>query len=347
MSETKMEAPRLVLRTYRASDHDQVDHLFYSTYFTLVPEGVKCKLKSPSFWIIWVAFYAYLLAIVPVLLAGLPVPGWASIALKIFMTLAWAVVSFAGVFVVTDRFQVVDQVEQARQNDLSDPEIYYLNWVKEQVQVEDEDRTREEGKKHVSFDKDAKPATEIVRTQKPLEEQSPSHFWVLTMDNKYCGMVGLAHYKEVIYSRRPAQPATWKLMAAALFKRYHLTLPESLSNLQDKMPPVVFARPHADGVASLERLTVKPEYQHCGLSTFLVDRAMAWAHEKGLSRVEAKTNELESKAATILEKRHGFKLVKKERKGWFGQYEKTWSCNVEDWIATHEEAANTYRKSQQ
>lgn len=347
MSETKMDPPRLVLRSYRASDHDQVDHLFYSTYFTLVPEGVKCKLKSPVFWILWVAFYAYLLAIVPILLAGLPVPEWASIALKIFLTFSWAVVSFAGIFVVTDRFQVVDQVEQARQNDLSDPEIYYLNWVKEQVQVEDDSTKREEGKKHVSFDKDAKPATEIIRTQKPVEEQSPSHFWVLTMDNKYCGMIGLAHYNETIYSKRPAQPPTWKLMAAALFKRYHLNLPESLSNLQDKMPPAVFAYPHSEGVASLERLTVKPEYQHCGLATFLIDRAMSWADEKGLERVEAKTNELESKAADILKERHGFKLIKKERKGWFGQYEKTWSCQVKDWIATHEEAANTYRKTQE
>lgn len=346
MSDTKMDPPRLVLRTYRASDHDQVDHLFYSTYFTLVPEGVKCKFKSPVFWVVWVACYSYLLAIVPVLLSGLPVPSWASIVLKVFLTFAWAVVSFAGVFVVTDRFEVVDKVEQARQNDLSDPETYYLNWDKQEVQVED-DTKQEEGKKHVSFDKDAKPATEIVRTQKPVEEQSPSHFWVLAMDNKYCGIVGLAHYKETVYSRRPAQPPALKLMAAALFRRYNLTVPASLSNLQDKMAPVVFAKPHSATVATLERLTVRPEYQNCGLSTFLVDRAMAWADEKGIETVEAKTNELETKAAKVLRERHGFKLVKKERKGWFGQYEKTWSCNVKDWVSAHEEAANTYRKSKQ
>lgn len=344
--ETKIDTPRLVLRSYRASDHDQVDHLFYSTYFTLVPEGVKCKLKSPLFWVVWFACYSYLLAIVPVLLSGLPVPNWASTALKIFLTFAWAIVSFAGVFVVTDRFEVVDKVEQVRQNDLSDPEVYYLNWDKQEIEVMD-DTKQEQGKKRVTFDKDAKPATELVRTQKPLEEQAPSHFWVLTLDNKYCGMIGLAHYNQTIYSRRPAQPPALKLMGAALFRRYNLTVPEYFSNLQDKMLPVVFAEPHQPNVATLGRLTVRPEYQGCGLSTFLIDRAMAWADEKGLKRVEAKTNELETKAADILRLHHGFKLIKKEKKGWFGQYEKTWACNVKDWIATHEAAANTYKKSKQ
>ncbi|KAI9357409.1 hypothetical protein BD770DRAFT_388661 [Pilaira anomala] len=347
--EAKTDTPRLVLRTYRASDHDYVDHLFYSTYFTLVPEGVKCKLKSPLFWVIWIGFYSYLLAIVPVLLAGLSVPSWTSTVLKVFLTIAWTLVSFAGVFVVTDRFEVVDKVENVRQNDLSDPEVYYLNWTKEEVEVKedgDENSKLNEGKKRVTFDKDAKPATELVRSQKPLSEQAPSHFWVLTLDGKPCGMIGLAHYDQQILSRKPAQPPALKLMAAALFKRYGLTVPEAFSNLQDKMSPVVFAQPQQPNVATLQRLTVKSEYQGCGLATLLIDRAMSWANEKGLERVEAKTNELETKAANILRTKHGFKLIKKERKGWFGQYEKTWSCDVKEWLATHEAAANTYKKNQ-
>ncbi|CAO3643380.1 unnamed protein product [Mucor hiemalis] len=339
------DTPRLVLRTYRASDHDLIDHLFYSTYFTLVPEGVKTKLKSPLFWVFWIAFYSYLLAIVPVLLAGLNWPNWTYTALKVFLTFAWSVVSFAGLFVVTDRFEVVDAVEQVRQNDLSDPEVYYLNWTKEEVEVKDDrDVDSHSLKKRVTFDKDAKPATELVRNQKPVEEQSPSHFWVLCLDNRPCGMVGLAHYNEQILSNRPTQPPVFKLMAAALFRRYHLTVPEYLSNLYEKMPPAIFAEPHQPKVATLQRLVVKPEYQGCGLSTLLIDRAMSWAHEKGLERVEAKTNELESTAANILSTQHGFKLIKKEKKGWFGQYEKTWSCDVEEWIKSHEAAVNTYKK---
>ncbi|KAI8638398.1 hypothetical protein BD408DRAFT_328555, partial [Parasitella parasitica] len=226
--------PRLILRTYKASDHDHVDHLFYSTYFTLVPEGVKCKLKSPVFWVLWIAFYSYLLGIVPILLSGMNLPSWSSTALKVFLTFAWAVVSFASIFVVTDRFEVVDKVEQARQNDLSDPEIYYLNWIKKEVQVDD--NNEKAGKKRVTFDKDAKPATELVRTQKPLEEQAPSHFWVLTLDNRPCGMVGLAHFKEQLKSNRPLQPPAWKLLAASALARYRLPVPESLRDLHAKMP---------------------------------------------------------------------------------------------------------------
>ncbi|KAK4514056.1 uncharacterized protein ATC70_006064 [Mucor velutinosus] len=337
------ETPRLILRTYKASDHDQIDHLFYSTYFTLVPEGVKCKLKSPLFWVLWIAFYSYLLGIVPVLLSGMNFPSWSSTALKIFFTFAWSIVSFAGIFVVTDRFEVVDRVEQVRQNDLSDPEVYYLNWTKEEVQVDEDDNVKA-GKKRVTFDKDAKPATELVRTQKPLEEQAPSHFWVLTLDNRPCGMVGLAHYKEQLKSNRPLQPPAWKLLAAAALARYRLPVPESLKDLQAKMPTPVFAEPHEPNKATLQRLAIKTDYQDCNLSTLLIDRAMSWADEKGIEIVEAKTNELETKAARILSMQHGFKLVKTEKKGWFGQHEKTWTCNVKEWMAAHEEGAKTYKK---
>lgn len=343
--EASTDSPRLILRTYKAGDHDQIDHLFYSTYFALVPEGVKGKLKAPLFWVIWFGMYSYLLSIVPVLLSGMGFGSWAYTVLKLFFTVAWFIVSFAGVFVITDRFEVVDKVEQVRQNDLSDPEVYYLNWTKEEVEVEDEEK-KKEGKKRVTFDKDAKPATELVRKQKPADEQAPSHFWVLTLDNRPCGMIGLAHYNEQLLSNRPLQPPAWKLLLAAMFRRYHIPLPESLKDLYNKMPTPVFAEPHEPKVATLQRLAVKIDYQGCSLSTLLIDRAMSWAHEKGIERVEAKTNELQSLAADILKIQHGFKLVKKERKGWFGQYEKTWSCDVEEWMKNHEKGASTYKKQQ-
>lgn len=343
MSNNNLGTPRLILRTYKASDHEQIDHLFYSTYFTLVPEGVKCKLKSPIFWIGWIGFYSYLIGIVPVLLSGLDVPNWSYTALKIFFTFAWIVVSFSGVFVFTDRFEVVDKVEQARMNDLADPEIYYLNWIKEEVEIDDEeDAVRTGNKKRVTFDKNAKPATEIIRSQKPVEEQTPSHFWVLCLDNKACGMIGLAHYEERLYSNRPTQPPAWKLLLAAVLKRYRLPVPDYLNHLYEKMPASIFAEPHEEKVATIQRLAIKTEYQSCGLATLLIDRAMTFAHEKGLERVEAVTNELESNAAEILRIKHGFTLVKKEKKGWLGQFEKTWSCDVKDWMSCHESAAKTY-----
>ncbi|KAI8991643.1 hypothetical protein BDF20DRAFT_800186, partial [Mycotypha africana] len=236
--------PRLTLRTYKSSDHDQVDHLFYSTYFALVPEGVKSKIKSFTFWVLWFMFYSYLLSLIPVVLAGMNWPQWASTVLNIFISFAWFVVSFAGVFIYTDRFEVVDKVEKARQNDLSDPEIYYLNWTKEEVVCQDDDGDYEDNKdssnndrkKRVTFDKDAKPATEVVRVQKPIDQQAPSHFWVLCLDNRPCGIVGLAHYKQRVYSNSPVQPAAWKLMLAAFFERYHIPTPAFLSNIHNSMP---------------------------------------------------------------------------------------------------------------
>ncbi|KAI8884892.1 hypothetical protein K501DRAFT_284608 [Backusella circina FSU 941] len=333
--ETKQ--PRLSLRTYRASDFEYVHYLFYSTYFSLVPEGVKSKLKSPLFWVLWIGFYSYLLAIVPVLLSGLDWPSWCSLALKIFFTVSWILVSFAGMFVYTDRFELIDKVEEARQNDLSDPEVYYLNWVKEEVEVNDEDE-----RKKVSFDKDAKPATELVRTKKPKEEQAPSHFWVLLLDNKPVGTVGLAHYMTPIISKRPALPSAWKRIAVAILRRYHLKVPESLQNLEEKVPKTTFAQPHNPKEATLQRLTVKNEVQNCGLSTLLIDRAMAWAHERGMDRVLANTNELQSKVAGILQKQHGFKLVNKTSTGWFGQKECLWECDVKKWVSEHPEAVKTY-----
>ncbi|CEG66843.1 hypothetical protein RMATCC62417_03352 [Rhizopus microsporus] len=347
ISDENLRTPRLMLRTYRASDHDQIDHLFYSTYFVLVPEGVKSKLKSPLFWVVWFGFYSYLMAIVPILLADLSVPSWTSTALKVFLTISWFLVSFAGVFVFTDRFEAVDQVEQARMNDLSDPEIYYLNWIKEEIELEEESISTSDGKKRVTFDKDAKPATEIKRSQKPIEEQTPSHFWVLTLDNKPCGMIGLAHYRERLYSNRPTQPPAWKLMSAAVLRRYRLPVPEYLSDLYNKMPPNVFAEPHEEKVATLQRLAIRNEFQGSGLSTLLIDRAMVFAHEKGLERVEAVTNELQTKAAEILRVKHGFTLIKKQKKGWFGQYEKTWSCNVNDWMESHRKEAQTFMPNEQ
>ncbi|KAI8356167.1 hypothetical protein BD560DRAFT_200532 [Blakeslea trispora] len=345
-AKTKAALPRLILRTYKTSDHEQVDHLFYSTYFSLVPEGVKRKLMSPLFWILWIAFYSYLLAIVPVLLSGLDAPAWASTALKVFMTFAWCAVSFAGVFVVTDRFEVVDRVEHVRQNDLSNPDVYYLNWVKQEVEVTEEEVV-DQTKKRVTFDKDAKPAIEVTRTQKPLDQQTPSHFWVLTLEGRACGMVGLAHYSERIMSNRPTPPPAWKLMWVALLERYRLPVPASFQNLDQQMPRAIFAEPHEPKTATLQRLTVKADCQGCGLATLLIDRAISWAHEKGLERIEAVTNELEVQAERILSGKHGFKLISKQKKGWFGQYEKKWSCDVREWMEHHQEAAKIYQKQKE
>ncbi|KAG0169385.1 hypothetical protein DFQ28_003695 [Apophysomyces sp. BC1034] len=326
------ESPKLVLRTYQASDYNYVDYLYYSTYFALVPEGVRRKLWSPLTWAIWFGVYSYLLLIVPVLLSGMNVPSWAPLALKVFFTFAWAAVWFAALFAATDRFEIVDKVECARQNDLSDPEVYYLNWIKREVIVDDEESEQEKSnsKKRVTFDKDAKPAVEVVRERKPESEQTPSHFWVLAMEGTPCAMLGLACNREDIEDKRETLPAPWKRLGAAIFRRYHLTVP----NIFKASPTAkrdIFAKAHEPNTATLQRLAVKYEFQSCGLSTLLINRAINWAADHGIERVYATTDEMMMQAENVLQLRHGFKKVEKKRTGWFGQYEATWYCDVQEW----------------
>ncbi|CAO3600709.1 unnamed protein product [Absidia cylindrospora] len=357
-SSTSTATPRLVLRSYRPSDFEQVDYIFYSTYFGLVPEGVKQKLRSPLFWLGWIAVYGYLLAIVPVLLADMSVPTWSSRVLQVFMTISWGLVSFAAVFVVTDRLDVVNHIEKARQNDMRDPEVSYMNVIKEeqivsdnaneQQQLEEEEastatttttsttKRKSTPKKRVTFDKDTKPATEIVRTVRSKDEQTKSHFWVLSMDGQICGTIGLAQYNTVQYDRRPPLAPGWKKIGQALCNRYGVTPPLFLQfDAAAHEHDTVFAKAHAPHTATLQRLAVKQEFQGCGLASILITRAMSWAHQQGITQIFAVTNEMHSQAAEILSKQHQFTKVSTERKGWFGQHETTWVCHVEQWNEQH------------
>ncbi|KAI9316057.1 hypothetical protein BX666DRAFT_1954450 [Dichotomocladium elegans] len=319
-----MSDPKLLLRTYRPTDRDHVDFLFYSTYFALVPEGVKRKLYAPMTWVIFFAVYAYLLGIVPVLLSGMDLPSWSGLALRIFFTVGWALVGFAALFMYTDRFETVRRVEAARQNDLRDPEVSYLNYIKyERLVGDDNEIDQKTSKRRVTFDKDTKPATELVREVK--KDKTPSHFWILEVDGAPCGMVGLQCLKEKVMDNRATPGPLWHRLASFLSERYGLFSPPS------PLPARVYAEPNAPNTATLTRLAVKYELQNCGLSTVLITRAMDWADDHGIETVEAITNESQSTAAHILKERHGFKQIKRVKSGWFGQSNTYWSCNVRDW----------------
>ncbi|KAI8138394.1 hypothetical protein BJV82DRAFT_631355 [Fennellomyces sp. T-0311] len=340
MAEPSTSEPKLFLRTYRPTDREHVDFLFYSTYFALVPEGVKQKLMSPTTIILWIAVYAYLLAIVPVLLHGMNMPSWAGIALRIFFTVSWALVGFSALFLFTDRFETVDRVEAARQNDLRDPEVYYLNYKKyEQVVTDPAEEKEDDGsssdgkkkkKKRVTFDKDTKPATELVRELLPEEERTPGHFWVLEVDGTACGMIGLACLKNPVMDARPVLGATWQRLGRYLFERYDLSMPALL--MPKDSGPRVFTEASPPHTATLQRLAVKYQFQGCGLSTVMITRAMVWANEHDIHTVTAVTDEFQGTAAVILQQRHGFKLAKKVSKGYFGQYENHWTCDVKAWM---------------
>ncbi|ORX54025.1 hypothetical protein DM01DRAFT_1335875 [Hesseltinella vesiculosa] len=287
----------------------------------------------------------------------MPFPAWVATAAKIFVTVAWVIVTFAGLFVLTDRLDTVDRIEHGRQNDLHDPEIDYMNIIKEEHVVSDgatandetdadetddnDEKTAKTSKKRVTFDKDTKPATETVR--RPREPPTQSHFWVLQMDNQLCGMVGLVQYTETQYDRRPRVTPGWKKMGQLFCGRYGLTVPH-VFEFDPYQNPRVVAEAHAPHTASLQRLAVKQEFQGCGLSTLLMNRALAWAHQQGLTHVYAVTNEMQSTAATILKDRHQFVRVKKERTGWFGQHEITWVCSVEEWYVKNANPNDTLFK---
>ncbi|KAI8393720.1 uncharacterized protein BYT42DRAFT_552001 [Radiomyces spectabilis] len=316
---TNSATPKLVLRTYKSSDAEHVDHLFYSTYFSLVPEGVRRKLWSPWTWVIWFAVYSYLLMIVPILLSGMDVPAWVHLVLKLFLTFAWSAVGFATLFVTTDRFETVARVEEARQNDLSDPQVYYLN------------RSEKEGK-------------DGEKEMKPSELQRPSHFWVLTMEDTPCGMVGLACNAQDIEDKQPVLLPAWKRLGAGICNRYHLPVPAMFKQVPSAEKRI-FARAHEPHTATLQRLAVRYDFQDCGLSTLLINRAMTWASEHDIETVYAQTNEMQMAAEQVLEKRHGFKLVKKQKIGWFGTHEATWACDVKTWMEHNKDkTAKTFVK---
>ncbi|KAI7867743.1 hypothetical protein BDF14DRAFT_1726032 [Spinellus fusiger] len=306
--EREPESPRLVLRTYRAGDYPYVDHMFISSYFALVPEGVRRKLWTPLTWVVWFAVYSYLLMIAPILLSGLDFPSWSCTVLKLFFTFAWAAVGFAALFVITDQFDTQHRVEYIRQNDLCDPEVSYLHWRKEE--------------------------RILVRQRLPESERTPSHFWVLVMDNEPCGMVGLACNAKDVSDQRPVPLAPWQKIGTRLLKRYHLSVPASFERPSTTTRPL-FAKAHAPHTATLTRLTIKYEYQSCSLSTLLVNRAMVWASEHGIKRVYAETNEMMMAAEQILSKRHGFKQTSKHSTGWLGQYEAVWEVEVASWMKSY------------
>ncbi|KAI8393939.1 uncharacterized protein BYT42DRAFT_552778 [Radiomyces spectabilis] len=350
-SETNQDsenASRLVLRTYRATDHDYVLHVFYSAAFGLVPEGIKRKLMSPVFWTIWLTSCYCLVTVVPAVISGAHWPRWILWLMRIALVLGWILAAFVVLFIFTDRWEVVGHIEEAQQNDLSDPEVYYLNWVKKEVIVDDSPPVKpssSSNKKRVTFDKSAKPATEMVRTLRPAKEQTLSHFWVLAMDNVPIGMVGLANYRERVYDNRISIPSLWDALRETV-SRWIPWLSSSIvadrvvvdeDDVQDDKR--VFAEPHAPKSATLQRLAVKPDYQGCGLSTLLINNVMLWAHKQGLESIYATTNEMQQSAQTILHTRHGFQKIKKTRKGWLGQYEIVWKCTVDQWMKDHEDLA--------
>lgn len=316
MATEEKEAPKVVLRTYRETDLEKVDYLFCSTSVPLVYESIRQKLWSPTTWAVWFAVYSSLLYILPQALSAFQLSEWTLTAIKVIATFFWAVIGFSVMFIVSDRVDLTSYVEEARANDLLDPDLYYLNYI---AQGEKKER-------------------------KPVDQQDPSHFWVLSIDEEICGMIGFICNEQEINDRRKTAFKPWKQVAAAVFELFRLPLPAFF----EKRQPVgerVFMDKHAPRTATITRWTVRSDLQSCGLSTLLLNRAMTWANQHGINRVYAHTHEYQMAAEQILEKRHGFVTMKKYDRNFFGKYTKLHGCRVQEWVALNGNKTRTsYKK---
>ncbi|KAL7313471.1 hypothetical protein PS15m_007216 [Mucor circinelloides] len=318
-------APKVVLRTYRDTDLEQVEYLYRSTQVPLVYESIRSKLWAFPTWVIWFAVYSALLICVPkVIDAFTTLPGWAMTLVKLFTTFSWGVVGFAILFISSDRIELQNRIDEAMANDLKDPDLYYLNY-----------KIDEDGKK----------------VRKPESEQVPSHFWVLTLDDEVCGMIGLSCNAQDVEDARSTLPVAWKQFSVAVLELFRIPVPGFLlkqkPNLMKDGKKHTFAHQQIPKTATIARWAVRSELQTCGFSTLLLNRAMTWAQEHDINRVYAMTNECCMAAEQILVKRHGFVIMKRFNHNFFGEYSKLFGCRVNEWMEKNgEKTRQVFKKSQ-
>jgi N-acetylglutamate synthase-like GNAT family acetyltransferase len=303
----KDKAPKVVLRTYRETDQEQVDYLFCSTCVPLVYESIRRKLWAPATWLVWFAVYSGLLYCIQLILSYFQFSEWLITAAKVLATFSWAMVGFSAIFIISDRVDLTSYIEEARTNDLFDPDLYYLNYA---VQGETKER-------------------------KPTDQQEPSHFWVLTVDDEVCGMIGLICNEQEIKDRRSSFPVPWKQFTTAVLELLRLPVPTWME--KRRQGERQFMDKHVPRTATITRWAIRSDLQACGLSTLLLNRAMTWANEHGINRVYAHVNSYHMAAEQILEKRHGFVTMYKYNRNLFGKYTKVLGCRVQEWMTTNGE----------
>lgn len=297
--------PKVVLRTYRDTDYDQVEYLYRSTQVPLVYESIRSKLWAPATWVIWFAVYSALLVAIPKVTQATigTIPEWLMTGVKVFATFSWAVVGFATLFITSDRIELQNRIDEAVANDLSDPDLYYLNYT-----VQDDKKVR-----------------------KPETEQVPSHFWVLTLDDELCGMIGLACNPTDLKDQRKELPVAWKQFVAAVLELFRLPVPKFFEKGRS-IGSKVFAEKQEPKTARITRWAIRSDLQACGFSTLLINRALTWANEHDINRVYAETDECCMAAEQILTKRHGFVILKRFNLNFFGEYKKVFAVRVQEWM---------------
>jgi hypothetical protein len=308
--------PKVIIRTYQASDLEAVQRLHSIATTELIPESIRSKLWSPWTWVVWFTVYSIVLIIIPRLVA-VHVDEWVMNIIKVFLSFLWAAIGFAIIIIVSQRVETIDRIEEANANDLADPELFYLNY---------------------QYNKNGE------KERKPQNEQVPSYFWVLTIDDEVCGMVGLTSNKNDIQDQRKESLVGWKCLLASFFEMLHIPL--QLNTYNTKGSKSVFIRKQIPNTATVTRWTVHPELLNHGFSTLLMNRLLTWSNEHGIDRVYADTNECCMAAEQIMERRHGFTLMKRTNVGLFGQYKKLFVSNVPEWISVYgEKSRAAFKKS--
>ncbi|KAI8336594.1 hypothetical protein BC941DRAFT_427542 [Chlamydoabsidia padenii] len=334
--------PKLMLRTYRPTDLEAVRQLYIGTLFALVPEGVRRKLWSVSTWLVWFTGYTLLLKLVPtyVLLTLFPsldieTSKWVSFV-KVVLTFGWALIGFSAMFIVTERFEIAEKVHAGLANDLNDPEAVYLQYEP----MDENNKDNRVRQRRTTTTNDEEEEEEEDNGDANVDEHIPGHFWVLLANDEVCGMMGLAPAsKEPLFDSRPHVLPIWKQVVQSMGGIVGISLFATARSSPSKRQVIIASRPQH--TATIVRWAVANEYQQCGLSSLLIHRALTWAKENGLTDVYATTNEVQMAAEQILEKRHGFKLVKKQKIGWFGRYECLWVCHVDDWVEQNKNHVNS------
>lgn len=322
------------LRPYFAeTDKKFVQYLFYSTYFNLVPKGVRIRLQSPFILPIWIVFYGYLVTNIPKVVTNM---GWGKEIMYAIQALITLVVFGGGLIALlwyTDKFDITHRVIEGVENDLKEPDVYYRG------------------------------TPDNIRK---------GNFWVLTLNEEVVGCIGMDQtltpvlddsVKHVPYVRASDRPravdapeiheAEWKKTALYMAKAddlIRLVLVGALDIIRDVIYKVrgitqaqvdakkaseketVLFEAHKPNEASVRRLAVKLECQNHGLSTVLLKRVAFWAHANQIEYLYADTDELQTKMADILVKRHGYTLVSKKKLGFF-RSKFTYKLDVKLWMS--------------
>ncbi|KAI9483936.1 MAG: hypothetical protein EXX96DRAFT_159592 [Benjaminiella poitrasii] len=132
------------------------------------------------------------------------------------------------------------------------------------------------------------------------EDRRRGNFWVLTLNDEVVGCVGIDHNDQPVVDKQ--------------------------------QPKSVLFEAHKPNEASVRRLAVKTDCQDHGLSTVLLKRVAFWAHSQQIEYLYAETNELQTKLAEILVKRHGYTFVSKTKMSYF-KTKSVFKLDVKLWMS--------------